>query len=189
MGLLIAGLLDRVRHLATKNGFGAIALIVTVGMGAYLRYQGHDLRTTEAPSGIVSLELACAASKAADIIRSWAGDKHQIAVDQVLFDFIFILGYACFGLYLGFKAADRARGRGVMRLARAAAAAGIGALAAGVLDCLENIGLLLMLGGHVSPATAFFTSLFATTKFALLAVAAIVVLAAALWPAARLAPG
>jgi hypothetical protein len=173
-----------VRRLAVINLLGAVALVVTIAMMAFLGRQGHELLTPQAPCRIVSLELAFTAQHARDIIGSWGGDLYRIAVRQVRYDFIFIAGYSWLVLYLGFKAAQRAEHRGSPVLARAARLAGYAGLLAGLCDGLENIGMLTMLRtGEVTSLIALLTSLFASTKFALLLVAALVALAAALWPA------
>jgi hypothetical protein len=59
-------------------------------------------------------------------------------------------------------------------LALAGAAAGV---LAGLADCLENCGLLIMIGGSVTAFVAALTTIFATLKFLLIGVS---VLAAAL---------
>jgi hypothetical protein len=56
---------------------------------------------------------------------------------------------------------------GYARLAYVARLAAWGGLLAGALDCLENIGLLVMLSGSISSATVLATSICAGVKFAL----------------------
>ena len=62
-------------------------------------------------------------------------------------------------------------------MAKAAEAAGYGALLAGTLDCVENFGLLLTLNWKVLAPIVLITSVSASLKFALVVIAALVALA------------
>jgi hypothetical protein len=171
--------LRSLRHIATRNGFGLAALPLAAGMGVYLMRQGAPLQ----PPGIVCLELAFTESHATKIVGGWAG-KLDVAVHQVLFDFIFIAGYTGSLLFICFKAADRADRRGRAGLGEIAEKAGYGALLAGALDCVENLGLLLTLKWKVLAPVVLMTSVSASLKFALLVIAASVA-AATFWLSRR----
>jgi hypothetical protein len=160
------------RDIATRNIFGLAAFPLAAGMMVYLMCQGAPLQ----PPGIVGLELAFTEGHATKIVGDWAG-KLDIAVKQVLFDFIFIAGYTGSLLFACFKAADCAAQRGRASLAKAAEAAGYGALLAGTLDCVENFGLLLTLNWKVLAPIVLITSVSASLKFALVVIAALVALA------------
>jgi hypothetical protein len=153
--------------MASNRFFGGIALITTVALMTLLSIHGQDLKTDDAPSRIVSLELAWSKVAAEKVIKSWSEDQHQTAVAQVLVDFIFIAAYACLLLYMGMASATWAQARGLSAIAPVAIAAGLGGVAAGVFDCLENFGLLAMLWGKPTGVLAVLTSLFATLKFVL----------------------
>lgn len=161
---------------ATHCIFGLLALPVAAGMGVYLKYQGARLK----PPGIIGFEFAFTAAKAKRIIDSWS-DYRDVAVKQVRADYLFIAGYTCSLLFICFHAADYARQSGHGNLASAADLAGYGALLAGVLDCIENVGLLRMLAGHISTPVVLVTSLSAAAKFALLAMALVVAGAVSVW--------
>ena len=163
MTALSAGL----HRIATRSAFGWPAIAVAVAAGIYLSHQGASLK----PPGIIGLELAFTTSNARAIVGGWAG-LLDVADKQVWCDYIFILGYTGSLLFICFHAADYASQRGHADLARLAAFAGYGALLAGLLDCIENVGLLLMLAGRISPLIVLVTSLCATVKF-VLALAAI----------------
>jgi hypothetical protein len=178
-------LLSRLRDIAKRSIFGLVALPVATGMGVYLKCQGADLQ----PHGIIGLELAFTAINAGAIVETWAGPKHDVAVNQVLLDYIFIAGYTCSLIFICLNAADRARLRGRSDLANAAEFAALGALLAGALDCIENIGLLLTLTRPISTLVVLVTSLTATAKFALVAIALAIVPVAAFWPSRRRALG
>src|SRR5262249_5349876 len=156
MGNLMEGL----RSVAATLPFGLVAFIVTVAAGELLRRQGGRLATPGAPSGILSLELAWRRRAAEKIIKSWKPDKLAIAKQQVLIDFVFIAGYACFLLFVGLAVAERAQAHGLGALAPMAQWAGCGGFAAGLLDCLENFGLLAMLRRGPTDWLALSTSAF-----------------------------
>jgi hypothetical protein len=163
-------------HVATQSAFGWPAIAVAVGMGAYLNHQGASLK----PPGIISFELAFTTSKARAIVGGWAG-LLDIAAKQVRCDYVFIFGYACSLLFICFRAADYASHRGHADLASLAEFAGYGALLAGLLDGIENGGLLLMLAGRISTLIVLVTSLCATVKFVLAFAAIPVACAVAGW--------
>jgi hypothetical protein len=164
---MMAGVLQSLQPSASNPFFGAVALIVTVAMMIVLSKHGGDLKTNDAPLRIVSLELAWSEATAETIIKSWSPEQRQSAASQVLLDFIFIAAYACLLLYMGMAAGTWAQMHGLAAIAPLAIAAGLGGLAAGIFDCLENLGLLAMLWGRPAGVLAFVTSLFATLKFIL----------------------
>jgi hypothetical protein len=163
-------------HIATQSAFGWPAIAVAVGMGAYLNHQGASLK----PPGIIGFELAFTTSNARRIVGGWAGSL-DVAAKQVWYDYVFILGYACSLLFICFHAADYASHRGHADLASLAEFAGYGALLAGLLDGIENVGLLLMLAGRISTLIVLVTSLCATMKFVLALAAIPVACAVAGW--------
>ncbi len=120
--------------------------------------------------GIVPFEVAGSQSEADKIMGEW-GDKGQDAARQSLWiDFGFLIAYGTF-LTLAIAAVrDRARRRGLRRLAAIGGfIAGFGAIGAG-FDALENICLLLTLGSAGS-AFPFLAATFAYAKFFFTAVA------------------
>lgn len=169
----MAGLMERLQPVASHYLFGVISLVVTMAVLLVLGAQGQKLATDEAPRGVLSLEFAWTGDGARTIIGSWKGYE-DVAVRQVLLDFIFIAGYGCFLLFLGLTAEKVARTHGLPSLAYAAHLAAWAGVIAGVFDCFENFGLLAMIQRGPTTAVALPTSLFATVKFAL-AVGAIAV--------------
>lgn len=114
--------------------------------------------------GIVPFEVAGSQDRADEIMDEW-GDKGQDAArEQLWIDFGFLAAYGTF-LTLAIAAVrDRARSRGLRRLAAIGGfIAGFGAIGAG-FDALENICLLLTLGGAGS-AFPLFAAIFAYLKF------------------------
>jgi hypothetical protein len=128
--------------------------------------------------GIVPFELTGGQDRADEILAEW-GEKGQDAARESLWiDFGFLLAYGTF-LTLALAAVrDLAIERGWRRLATIGGLAlCFGALAAG-FDALENVCLLLTLGGG-GAAWPLLATVFASCKFAFL-VAAIAYLLAGL---------
>ena len=114
--------------------------------------------------GIVPFEVAASQDRADEIMAEW-GDKGQDAARESLWiDFGFLAAYGTF-LTLALAAVrDRVRERGLRRLAViGGVVVGFGAIGAG-FDALENICLLLTLGGAGS-AFPVLAAIFAYLKF------------------------
>ena len=159
---LVATLRDSVRAPAL-----VIALVATFLLGWFLWRDGADLRNTEtAPWGIVSLEVACTTKGAQDIVDSW---QNAHPVRQILWDFPFIVAYGYSLFAFGTFAARYANFRGRPGLARIAGWAALAGLLAGACDVLEDSGMLWTIGSGARWPIPFLTSLFATTKFSLIA--------------------
>jgi hypothetical protein len=170
-------MLDALFAKASTPVFRVIALIVTLAMGYILSVQGAQLQNQHAPRGVVSLEFAATGQNAREIVDSWKSPRlKRAAYRQVALDFIFIPAYVALLIAIALSAKRAANAASLTSLAWAAGLAACGALAAGVFDCLENIGLLAMIAGCISTPVAFLTALFATAKFAF----AITVMATAL---------
>ena len=163
-------------HIATQSAFGWPAIAVAIGAGAYLKRQGASLE----PLGILGLELAFTTSKACGIVGRWAGSLN-VAAKQVWCDYVFILGYVCSLLFICFHAADYASQRGHADLSSVAEFMGYGALLAGLLDGIENVGMLWMLAGRISTLIVLVTSLCAMVKFVLVLAAIPVACVVAGW--------
>lgn len=133
------------------------------------------MRDTGGP-GIVPFELAGGQDRADEIFAEWGEEGQDAARESLWIDFGFMLAYGSF-LTLALAAVrDLARGRGWRRLAAVGAAVvSFGALGAG-FDALENICLLLTLGG-AGAAFPVLATIFAACKFILLAIAIIYLLA------------
>ncbi len=120
--------------------------------------------------GIVPLELSGGQGRAQEILDEWGKEGQDAARESLWIDFGFLAAYGTF-LTLALAATrDLARARGWPRLA---ALGGVvvyfGALGA-ACDALENVGLLLTLDGAGS-ALPLLATIFAATKFALIAIA------------------
>ena len=135
--------------------------------------------------GMVPFELTGGQDRADEILAEWGEDGQDAAREQLWIDFAFLLAYGSFLTFALSAIRDLARRRDWRRLAAVGGVvACFGALAAG-FDALENICLLLTLGGAGS-AFPLLATIFATCKFTLLALAIAYLLAGlATWVLAR----
>jgi nitrate/nitrite transporter NarK len=120
--------------------------------------------------GIVTYEMVGSQDRAEEIFAEW-GDKGQDAARQSLWiDFAYMLAYGTFFTLAAAATRDLARRRSWRRMASVGGVViACGALSAG-FDALENISLLLTLGGAGS-AFPTLATIFASCKFLLIAIA------------------
>ena len=120
--------------------------------------------------GIVPFELSGGQGRADEILAEWGEEGQDAARESLWIDFGFLLAYGTF-LTLALAATrDLARRRDWRRLAAiGVVVVSFGALGA-AFDALENICLLLTIG-EAGAAFPVLATIFATCKFALLAVA------------------
>jgi hypothetical protein len=146
----------------------AIAVALTLAAGAGLFFQGKQLKTENAPDRVVSLELAKTQAQAKKVIDSWKERRVEaIAVYQILLDFVFIAGYMALLVAIALRAEHVAAAAGIGWLAQASHYAAYAGLATGFLDCIENVGMLIMLAGTINEPIAWGTWLCAYLKFRL----------------------
>jgi hypothetical protein len=146
-------------------GSGIAALLLLLAMSP------ADERMQDAGGpGIVPFELSGGQERADEILAEWGEEGQDAARESLWIDFGFLVAYGTF-LTLALAATrDLARDRGWRRLgAIGAVAVCFGALAAG-FDLLENVCLLLTLGG-AGAALPVMATIFASLKFVRLAAA------------------
>ncbi len=151
----------------------ALSLLVTFAIEAWLN---APLRAV--PGGIVGLELARTPEAARHIIEVWsAADLVARARAGVWFDYAFLAAYGWFFRELILLSWIRRAGLNVWfaRLPVLAAA----------FDAVENVGLLMMLGGRITTGWTTLAAVFAALKFFLLACALVYLAAGGLALAAR----
>ena len=135
------------------------------------------LRTVHAPFGIVSLELARYPEVAARVITSWDATQQAAATAGVYWDFLWLL---CYSTTISLACVWAA---GVF--SRSPYLASIGyALAwllwlAALLDAVENVALLQMLGGATQPPWPALAYWCALAKFDIIFLGLVYVLAGA----------
>lgn len=183
--------LDFVSPASRKPLFFAF-LALTLVLFAIFRALDTPLRTSAAPSGIVSFELAGSTEKAFQVMASWesacsdcpAVDRykaHYYAAFGLGLDYLFMPAYAL-ALSLGILLAA-SRHTGVF--AKIGAWLGWGALAAALFDAVENFALWQLLTGDFQAVWPRLAAICATVKFALLLLGLAYALIGWLWPARR----
>jgi hypothetical protein len=127
--------------------------------------------------GMVPFELSGGQHRAEEILAEWGEDGQDAAREQLWIDFGFLLAYGSFLTFALTTVLAIARTRGWRRLA---AIGGVvvffGALGA-CFDALENVCLLLTLGG-AGAAFPLLATIFAACKFTLLTLAVAYLIAA-----------
>jgi hypothetical protein len=114
--------------------------------------------------GIIPFEVAGSQDRADEIMDEWGEDGRDAARESLWIDFGFLAAYGTFLTLAIATVRDRARSRGLRRLAAVGGfIAWFGAIGAG-FDALENICLLLTLGGAGS-AFPVMAAIFAYLKF------------------------
>ncbi len=173
-----------------RRAFFIALLVWTLALFAVLQVLNQPLLTREAPSGIVSLELAGTPERAGSIVLSWSTSaaasipsRPNLALLFASFglglDYLFMPSYAL-TIALG---ALLVEGRHRALFAVLGPWAGWGGIAAALFDATENIALLMILRGDFAsgwPAVAFWC---ASLKFALILIGIAYVLSGALLPA------
>ena len=147
-----------------------------------------ELMWREGGPGIIGFELAGSRDDAQDILAEWGGGGRDAARASLLVDFLYLVTYAT-TLVLGIRAAGAAAGRrGWDRLARFARRGWVVPIVAAGFDVGENVTLLAQVEGADGAAWPVAALVFATVKFAAVAVSVgylLVVLARVLyarWP-------
>ncbi len=120
--------------------------------------------------GIVAFEVAFTSGKAHEILVAWGSKGHDAARLSLWLDYLYLITYGAF-FYLAVRAlGDALAARGREGLARPAAAIAVLAVVGAASDALEDLFLLLVLGGHASSIGPPLAGGFATLKFLCLAV-------------------
>lgn len=130
----------------------------TVVMIFVMAISGKSLKTPSTPHGIIDLEFAYNNSQVEKVIQAWQSvqesvDRIHIAKQNTYYDFLFLLFYSPF-LFLCCKALSNDKNK---RFAKPGNIIAKGALVAGLLDVLENLGMLQSLNGEISNNIATFT--------------------------------
>jgi len=139
-------------------------LFLTIVLFAIFRVLDEPLRTSAAPNGIVSFELARTPENADDMLSSWSREGKFNAAFGLGLDYLFMPTYA-FALAFG---ALLAAGRHSGWLKALGAVAGYGAFAAALFDAMENFALFQVLLGMANSSYPAIAAICATIKFGLL---------------------
>jgi len=164
------------REYFLKNRRLIILLAGTLLMTAVMTIHGAPLKTPGTPKGILNLEFAYNTAQAASVLNAWAATSNTNNVFQAKMntwlDFIYLLFYSLFFFHACKFLANSLSGFLQITGSLMAKAA----LMAGMLDILENTGMLLTLNGHLSQYTTLLTFIFSISKW-ILVIAAILYVA------------
>jgi hypothetical protein len=159
---------DSNRNYFLKNRRLIILLAGTLLMTVVMTIHGASLKTPGTPKGILNLEFAYNTAQASSVLNAWAATSATNNIIQAKMntwlDFIYLFFYslfffhACQLLASSFSGSIQITGSLLAK----------GALIAGMLDILENTGMLLTLNGQLSQYTTLLTFIFSISKWALL---------------------
>jgi len=143
--------------------------IATLGLFAVLL--ALDGRMQDAGGhGIVAFEVAFTTGKAQEIVTAWGAKGHDAAQLSLWLDFLYLTAYGLL-MWLAVRAlGDALARRGLDRWARPAAAISLLPLVGSAADAVEDVFLLLVLGGHAQSLGPPLAGSFATLKFLCLTV-------------------
>jgi hypothetical protein len=153
-------------------------LALTLILFAVFRVLDAPLRTSAAPNGIVSYELAGDIKPAAEMLASWDARAQLFAAFGLGLDYLFMPAYALalsFGVLL-------AAGRHSGWFVKIGAWLGWGVLAAALFDAVENYSLWNFLLGDFQALWPRLAAFCATVKFTLLILGLVFALVGWLWP-------
>jgi hypothetical protein len=139
-------------------------LMFTLAIFGVFSILDQPLRTSAAPNGIVSFELARTMNESQSILNSWDENARLFAAFGLGFDYLFMLVYAA-ALSLGLLLAGANKTGWYFSLTNWL---GWGAFAAALFDAVENYALWQILTGYASSSLPQIASACATIKFALL---------------------
>jgi hypothetical protein len=120
--------------------------------------------------GMVPFELSGGQHRADEILDEWGEEGQDAAREQLWIDFGFLLAYGSFLTFALTAVLDLARKRGWRRLTAIGGVVVFFAALGACFDALENVCLLLTLGG-AGAAFPLLATIFATCKFTLLILA------------------
>jgi hypothetical protein len=148
---------------------------VTLGLLVALALLDRQMQDAGGP-GIIAFELAGSSGRAAEIIADWGERGRDAARLSLWLDFAYLAAYGTF-LWLAIRALrDGALRRSRMRFARLGAHVEPLPLVAAGCDAVEDVALLLVLGGHGGAVAPALAAAFASVKFACLGIAALYLL-------------
>jgi hypothetical protein len=152
---------------------GAI-LAIAAGLALVCGAAFPALATPQAPRGIVSLELAARSATVRAIVGAWTlRGRLRAARRSLWLDVVFIVLYVVALSALAVLAGRAVAASGLVSAGAGETIAAVGAalaVAAGVLDLLEDAGLALELRGRDAQPLPLATAACAWTKWALLGV-------------------
>lgn len=152
----------------SKNLKGIILVLINLVMIWIMTNTGNPLKTGTTALGILNLELAFDKNITNTIIQYWNQQQLiSIAKKNTYYDFIFLWTYTALFYFLCRQTAKQFRINSFswkMSFLLSSAA-----IIAGLMDILENIGMLFSLSGYISQGTTLFTFSASIFKWCLVA--------------------
>lgn len=139
-------------------------LALTLAMFGLFNILDQPLRTSAAPNGIVSYELAGSPEEAQAMLTSWDEHARLFAAFGLGFDYLFMPVYSL-ALSFGLLLAGSAKPTWLQKLT---VFLGWGVLLAALFDALENYALWKILTGSIDSAFPQIAAVCANIKFILL---------------------
>jgi len=140
-----------------------IAALATVVMIVVMRWMSEGLESKYSPAGIISFELAKNYSEAKDIMGEVGAKRLQW---NTAMDFLFIVAYTLFFSFCCKALMDNYRSSGLKTIGLIFLELSV---LVGVLDLVENISMLITLGGYGSNTSVTISHWSAVAKFSLAA--------------------
>ena len=123
------------------------------------------LKTPATPLGILNLEFAYNSAKAGTVLNAWQPnekiDNIEVATFNTWLDFIFLFFYSLF-LFIGCKMLSANYSGAIQKVGQMMAK---GAILAGLLDIVENAGMLFTLHGNINNSILFLTTAVSIIKW------------------------
>ncbi len=164
-------MLSNVMKLLYKDVVFRLLLACTAVMMILMFYTGRPLTTPSTPAGILCLEFAKTESVVDDIISSWkktsSGTSEIVDAAKLntYLDFIFLF---CYSLFLASFCLRLANSLSASKIfAKYFRVLAVLSLMAGLLDVVENTGMLTSLNEAGSNVVAMITAVSATIKWSL----------------------
>lgn len=164
--------LEFIPHQLRKPLFYTFFALTILIFGVFSQFEPY-MRTSAAPSGVVSFELARDLKTSQAILDSWNADARLVAAFGLGLDYLFMPAYAL-TLSLGLLLAMNGKPGGYYSFA---AWMGWGVLAAALFDAVENYALWHVLMNNALSPYPQIAALCASMKFFLLIAGVITALA------------
>ncbi len=152
---------------------GILSLVLVV----VLSVVDKPLKTTSAPNGIVSFELAGSFERAAAILNSWDAEAEKYAAFSLGLDFLFLFAYSIFFALVILKLSE-AHGTKTNPFSRTGVPIAYLQFAAAFFDAAENVCLISLLFGSQNLSLAVFAFYFSSVKFGFIALGVLFIVSA-----------
>jgi hypothetical protein len=147
----------------------------TVVLNFLLALLDRHLQAKGGPS-VLSFEFVGSRRHAAQILAEWGAGGRDLARLSLWIDFVFMLSYGTFFTLAAIATREFASKHGRRLLSVAGVVAPIFATSAALFDAMENVALLLILGGRGGSIAPAFATTCASLKFTLITLAIVYVI-------------